>query len=41
VREACGDRDVRPHEQNLFDMAAKMAEVVSEAEAIALLNQPR
>jgi maleamate amidohydrolase len=38
VREACGDRDVRPHQQNLFDMAAKMAEVISEAEAIALLN---
>lgn len=38
VREACGDRDVRPHAQNLFDMAAKMAEVISEAEAIALLN---
>lgn len=38
VREACGDRDIRPHEQNLFDMAAKMAEVVSEAEAIGLLN---
>ncbi len=39
VREACGDRDVRPHEQNLFDMAAKMAEVVSENEAIALLTK--
>jgi maleamate amidohydrolase len=38
VREACGDRDPRPHEQNLFDMAAKMAEVVSEAEAMALMQ---
>ena len=38
VREACGDRDARPHEQNLFDMAAKMAEVVSEGEAIALMQ---
>ncbi|PKP92467.1 MAG: isochorismatase [Alphaproteobacteria bacterium HGW-Alphaproteobacteria-16] len=37
VRDACGDRDSRPHEQNLFDMAAKMAEVVSEAEAIELM----
>lgn len=37
VREACGDRDVRPHVQNLFDMGAKMAEVVSEAEACGLL----
>lgn len=38
VRDACGDRDARPHEQNLFDMQAKMAEVVSEAEAIALFD---
>lgn len=38
VREACGDRDARPQEQNLFDMAAKMAEVVGEAEAIALMG---
>lgn len=37
VREACGDRDARPHDQNLFDIAAKMAEVVSEVEAVALL----
>lgn len=39
VRDACGDRDARPHEQNLFDMAAKMAEVVGEAEAIALMRR--
>jgi maleamate amidohydrolase len=39
VREACGDRDERPHEQNLFDMAAKMAEVVSESEAIGLMQK--
>lgn len=38
IREACGDRDERPHEQNLFDMAAKMAEVISEAEAIAAMR---
>lgn len=37
VAEACGDRDSRPYEQNLFDMQAKMAEVVSEEAAIALL----
>jgi maleamate amidohydrolase len=37
VREACGDRDTRPHEQNLFDMQAKMAEVVGEQQAIALM----
>ncbi|SDC83761.1 maleamate amidohydrolase [Sphingomonas sp. YR710] len=41
VREACGDRDVRPHEQNLFDMAAKMAEVVSEGEAVNLMRSTR
>jgi len=41
IREACGDRDVRPHEQNLFDMAAKMAEVVGESEAIGLMNAPK
>lgn len=39
IREACGDRDDRPHEQNLFDMAAKMAEVVSEREAITLMQK--
>jgi len=39
VREACGDRDPRPHEANLFDLQAKYAEVVSEAEALALLRQ--
>jgi maleamate amidohydrolase len=39
VRDACGDRDERPHEQNLFDMGAKMAEVVGEAEAIALMQK--
>lgn len=41
VRDACGDRDPRPHEQNLFDMAAKMAEVVGEDEAIALMQRAR
>jgi maleamate amidohydrolase len=38
VREACGDRAPEPHESNLFDMQAKMAEVVSEAEAIRLMR---
>ncbi len=37
VREACGDRDPRPHEANLFDIQAKIGEVVSEAEAMALM----
>ena len=38
VREACGDRHRGPHEANLFDMDAKYADVVSEAEAMAHLD---
>ncbi|MDZ7896346.1 MAG: isochorismatase family protein [Sphingobium sp.] len=38
VHEACGDARPRPQERDLFDMAAKMAEVVGEAEAIALMG---
>ncbi len=34
VGDACGDRDPRPHEANLFDLAKKYAEVLSEAQAI-------
>lgn len=34
VRDACGDRDARPHEANLFDMNAKYADVVGEAEVL-------
>ena len=41
VREACGDRHAGPHEANLFDLQAKYAEVVSEAEAIALIATAR
>ena len=37
VAEACGDRHPAPHEANLFDMNAKYADVVSEAETIAFL----
>ncbi len=37
VSEACGDRHRAPHEANLFDMNAKYADVVSEAEALAHL----
>jgi maleamate amidohydrolase len=40
VREACGDRHPGPHEANLFDLQAKYAEVISEAEAIAQLEKP-
>jgi len=35
VAEACGDRAKAPHDAALFDLAAKYADVVSEAEAIA------
>jgi maleamate amidohydrolase len=38
VAEACGDRDPAVHAANLFDIAAKCGEVVSEEEAIAQLN---
>ena len=39
VREACGDRHPAPHEANLFDMNAKYADVVTEAEVITLFEQ--
>ena len=35
VPEACGDRDPRPHEQALFDLDNKYADVVGEAEVLA------
>lgn len=38
VREACGDRHPAPHEANLFDMNAKYADVVSEAEIVTFLG---
>ena len=37
VRDACGDRDPRPHEAALFDLDQKYADVVGEAEALAVL----
>lgn len=37
VADACGDRHVAPHEANLFDMNAKYADVVSEAETLSYL----
>ena len=40
VREACGDRHPGPHEANLFDLQAKYAEVISEAQAIAHISAP-
>ena len=39
IADACGDRHQAPHEANLFDMNAKYADVVSEAEAIAFLER--
>jgi maleamate amidohydrolase len=39
VREAVGDRHVDIQEANLFDMNAKYADVVSEAEAISYLER--
>jgi maleamate amidohydrolase len=38
IAEACGDRHAAPHEANLFDMNAKYADVVGEADATAFLN---
>ena len=38
IRDACGDRAGGPHESNLFDLQAKYAEVVSEAEALKLID---
>ena len=38
VEDACGDRHEAPHAANLFDMNAKYADVVSEAEAIDYLK---
>ncbi|MFY7744680.1 MAG: isochorismatase family protein [Erythrobacter sp.] len=40
VREACADRHPAPHEANLFDLQAKYAEVISEAEALAVIGAP-
>ena len=39
VADACGDRHDAPHEANLFDMNAKYADVVSEAEVIEYLRK--
>jgi maleamate amidohydrolase len=38
VRDACGDRHAAPHDAALFDLQAKYAEVIAEAEAIAHLT---
>ena len=41
VREACADRHPTPHDANLFDLQAKYAEVISEAEAMAVMEAAR
>lgn len=38
VSDACGDRDPRPHEANLFDLQAKYADVLGETEVVAWLD---
>ena len=38
IADACGDRHADPHNANLFDMNAKYADVVGEADAIAYLQ---
>ena len=38
VRDACGDRAPGPHEANLFDLQAKYAEVIGEAQALGLIE---
>lgn len=38
VGTACGDRSQEIHEANLFDMDSKMADVISEEEAIEHLK---
>ncbi len=39
VRQGCGDRHPAPHEANLFDLQAKYAEVIDEAEALRQLAE--
>jgi maleamate amidohydrolase len=38
VRQAVGDRDVRPHEASLFDLQAKYADVADEQTVVAWLD---
>ncbi len=38
VADACGDRHPAPHEANLFDMNAKYADVVGEADVCSYLD---
>jgi maleamate amidohydrolase len=38
VADACGDRDRATHDANLFDLAAKYADVIGAAEAVGYLE---
>jgi len=38
VRDAVGDRDDRPHEANLFDLAAKYSDVVDSDDVVSYLE---
>ena len=38
MSEACGDRSPAIHDANMFDMGAKMADVVPEDEAVEKLR---
>lgn len=40
VADACGDRASEPHEANLFDLDAKYADIVTEAEALDHFARP-
>ncbi len=37
VADACGDRDQRVHDANLFDLGAKYADVIELSDAVAIL----
>lgn len=38
VSDACGDRGPAPHDANLYDLSAKYADVIGEAEALTYLG---
>ena len=41
VREACGDRDPRPHDAALFDLDQKYADVVAESDVLSWWAGPQ
>ncbi len=38
IEDACGDRDARVHDSNIFDLRAKYADIVTSQSAITYLN---